>query len=369
MVSSTEPTGPVSGEGKPVLPFGMTLAIGSLPHADPERALDLILNACPEAPCWPQLPALGFQENMMVQFSEGIPCLRIDREAKKISFTRPEADPEALTRFYEDVFEAEQTCDLSAFELSDSFARGFHLFTERLSRVRETPAPFVKGQITGPLTFGLSVLDQEGLPSLFDDTLSDVIRKAILMKARWQIEQLRPCGKTGILFVDEPILAAFGSAAFINLSRQQAVSTLREIFSQVQSSGFLVGSHCCANTDWSLMVEAGVDIINFDAYAYLDSIGLYADSITAFLKRGGYLAWGIVPSQEIEKRPSAEDLFDLTCRGIDRLAEKGLPEKELSKNLLLTTSCGLATLSEKDAEQALDELKHLHLLVRARLKG
>jgi len=369
MKPSNTPSNPASGKGNPGLPSGMTLAIGSMPHPDPERALDLILESCPQAPCWPQLPALGFQENMMAQFSEGIPCLHVDHEANKIFFKRPESDPEALTVFYENVFNAEKTGDLSSFALSESFARGFYAFLERLSSNQESrPNPFVKGQITGPLTFGLTILDEEGLPALFDDTLSDVIQKGIAMKALWQIERLKPCGGAGILFVDEPILAAFGSAAYINLSRQEAVSTLRNVFSQVQSSGFLVGSHCCANTDWSLMVEAGVDIINFDAYAYMDSIGLYADSISDFLKRGGYLAWGIVPSTEIDKRPPPEDLFGMIQQGIEELVEKGLPRKELLENLLLTTSCGLGTLSEKEAEQALDELKHLNLLVQEKLK-
>lgn len=353
----------------PRLPSGLTLAIGSMPHRDAVRALELILKACPEAPCWPQLPLLGFQENMMAQYSEGIPCIRVDREDSKIYFVRPESYPDELTRFYENVFHAEKTGDFSAFALSEFYAKGIHAFTHRMSGTREIPQPFVKGQITGPLTFGLSILDEKGLPSLFDETLSDVIRKGVLMKALWQIDCLKPCGKTGILFVDEPILAAFGSAAFINLSREQAVSTLEEIFSAVKSSGFLVGSHCCANTDWSLMIEAGVDIINFDAYAYLDSLALYSESVADFLKRGGYLAWGIVPSQQLEKRPSVETLFDMLLKGIDQLVGKGLPREELVENLLLTTSCGLGTLTEDEAERALDELQQLSGWVRERTRN
>lgn len=351
------------------LPTGLALAIGSMPHQDSRLALDRILEACPEAPCWPQLPSLGFRENMVTQFSEGIPCIRVDWERNKIFFARPEACTEELTRFYEDCLQADQTGDLTPFALSESYAIGLHAFLERLSGPPGASLAFVKGQITGPLTFGLSILDEEGLPALFDETLVDVVRKGILMKALWQLECLAPWGAERILFVDEPILAAFGSSAYINLTREQAVAVLKENFSAVKSKGALVGSHCCGNTDWSLMVDAGVDIINFDAYVYMDSIGLYAESLAEFLNRGGYLAWGIVPSQRLELRPSPEDLLEMLRQGIDGLSERGVSREKLIANLLITTSCGLGTSTEEEAETALRELQMLQGLVREKLAG
>ena len=357
----------IQGRSPPRPPTGMTLAIGSMPHTDPRLAVELILDACPQAPCWPQLPALGFQENMMAQFSEVIPCVRVDRERKKVFIERSDSAPEELAAFYEKVFAAESAGDLSAFALSESSARGFTTFLRRFSSRAGPPPLFLKGQITGPLTFGLSVLDEQGLPALFDDTFSDVVRQAIRLQALWQIERLQSGPGAGILFVDEPVLAGFGSAAYINLSRVQAVDTLREIFNAVKATGFLVGSHCCANTDWSLMVEAGVDIINFDAFTYLDSLALYTASLTGFLRRGGLLAWGLVPTQGPENRSTPEELFRRLTAGIDMLVEHGFPRRELTRNLILTTSCGLGTLTEQGAEATLRELKELGRLVQERL--
>ncbi len=351
-----------------LLPSGQALAIGSMPHQDPAQAVTHILEACPEAPCWPQLPALGFQENMYAQFSEGFPGLQLDCEAKKISFGQPASGWEAsLTKFYENYFEAEKTGDFTPFAMSASYAKGFYEFIDRLEKHQAPPCNFIKGQITGPLTFGLSIMDENGLPAFFNDTLSDVIQKGILMKALWQIERLKPYGTTCIIFVDEPILSAFGSAAYINLTREKAVSVLKETFAVIKQADCLVGSHCCGNTEWSLMVDAGVDIINFDAYVYTEEIALYAESLSTFINRGGYLAWGIVPSQSMEKRPSPEDLFDLLNRGITMLSEKGIPKEGLLKNLLVTPSCGLGTLTEQEAEKAMKELRDLDQLIRGRI--
>ena len=349
------------------LPSGLALAIGSMPHRDSQVALDRILDACPQAPCWPQLPSLGFQENMMTQFSEGIPCIRVNWDKNKIFFARPENCHDELTKFYEDYLEAESTGNLSPFALSASYARGFHSFLERLSPPHGSRMDFVKGQVTGPLTFGLSIMDEKGLPGLFDETLADVVRKAILMKCVWQVECLAPLGERCILFVDEPILAAFGSSAYISLSREQAIDILQENFAAVKNKGALVGSHCCGNTDWSLMVEAGVDIINFDAYVYMDSVALYADSLAEFLDKGGYLAWGIVPSQSLEARPKPEELLQMLRQGIELLSDRGLCRERLLTNLVLTTSCGLGTLTVAEAEAALHELETLQGLVRDRL--
>jgi methionine synthase II (cobalamin-independent) len=336
-----------------------------MPHRDAGMALDRIIEACPEAPCWPQLPALGFQENMTPQFSEGFPCIRIDRERKRVYFLRPEDCTEELTRFYEEVMRAEQTGDLGPFALSASYAKGLYVLEERFAAKTSGAAfPFVKGQVTGPLTFGLSVLDEKGLPALFDETLEDVVRKGILLKAVWQMSRLESWGRQRILFVDEPVLAAFGSSAYVNLGRETAVGILQEIFSAIQAQGVLAGSHCCGNTDWSLLVEAGVDIINFDAYVYPDSVGLYAEAICGFLERGGYLAWGIVPSQSLGVRPRPEELLRRLGQGIDGLAGLGISKDLLQRNLLLTPSCGLATLTEEEAEAALRELASLRRLVR-----
>ncbi len=54
--------------------------------------------------------------------------------------------------------------------------------------------------------------------------------------------------------------------------------------------------HCCGNTEWSILIDAGVDILNFDAFDYGDTILLYPDALKAYLKAGKALAFGVVPT-------------------------------------------------------------------------
>jgi len=63
-------------------PQGLATAIGSMPHTNPSNACDIILNAIPEIPIWPQLPNTNFREEMETQYNEGIPCVVLDKGKK-----------------------------------------------------------------------------------------------------------------------------------------------------------------------------------------------------------------------------------------------------------------------------------------------
>jgi len=100
-----------------------------------------------------------------------------------------------------------------------------------------------------------------------------------------------------ILFVDEPYMASFDSA-FISLSREQVIAMLNEVFHAIQDEGALAGVHCCANTDWSVLLETGADILNRDAYGHIENLALYPLGLRQLLDRGGVVAWGILPNDE-----------------------------------------------------------------------
>jgi hypothetical protein len=131
-----------------------------------------------------------------------------------------------------------------------------------------------------------------------------------------------------IVFIDEPALAGFGSSELISISKEEILACLKEVAEAIHDDGGLAGIHVCANTDWSLVLDSGVDIVNFDAYAYFDRFILYRSQVRDFLAAGGFLAWGIVPTlkpEEIE-RETVESLFagmqarltQVEALGIDR---------------------------------------------------
>jgi hypothetical protein len=227
--------------------------------------------------------------------------------------------------------------------------------------LRSSSGEWVKGQVTGPVSIGLTVTDQDLRASLYNDLLVDPIVKNIAMNARWQVRQLKTVRPKVIISVDEPYMASFGSA-YISLSREQVVTMLDEIFEAIHQEGALAGTHCCGNTDWSILLATTVDILNLDAYGYLDSLALYPAEMRAFLDRGGIVAWGIAPTNEDIYKVTPEILADRLLDGLALIEKKArnrgvnISVKELADRSLITPTCGLAPTTVDIAERAVDVL-------------
>jgi hypothetical protein len=236
--------------------------------------------------------------------------------------------------------------DANLFAVSADYAAG--LYALRDARAALQRAQWIKGQVTGPISFGLKVVDQNLRPMLYDDTLRDVLVKHLARKAQWQEKFLSELGQT-LIFVDEPSLALIG-ASVVALNRDEVVRDLEEVFSALRG---LKGTHCCGNTDWSMLLETSVNVISFDAYTYAENLALFADDVKRFLDRGGALAWGIVPT--VEEQIASESVESLVARldaAMGLLVKKGIDRDLLYARALITPACGLGTISVAAAERA-----------------
>ena len=323
----------------------LPLHLGSLPHTNPQAACDLILESFAQVSTWPQLPKRTFLENMYAQFSEGFPGVVLEDERIYVDRIR-DLDPD-LERLYLAYLEN----DLSYGALGADYAAGLVAFSQTLSASDRQPM-VVKGQVTGPISWGLTVVDQDRRPVLYDDILADALAKHLRLKAAWQEQELRKIAPTTIVFIDEPYMSAFGSA-YISLNREQVITLLEEVFAGLTG---LKGTHCCGNTDWSVLLSTSAEIISFDTYHYAQAFALYAEDVRAFLKRGGVIAWGIVPAdnEEALMNETVESLIARLHEAMNLLVRKGINFDDLINASLITPSCGLRTLSEEAAKRVFE---------------
>ncbi len=91
-------------------------------------------------------------------------------------------------------------------------------------------------------------------------------------------------------------------------------------------------------------MDTGLDILNFDAYEVMEQFSLYPKQLRAFLEKGGYVAWGIVPSLGYSPELTAGFLADRLDQGWRALDRKGVPRELLAARALITTACGLSML-------------------------
>jgi hypothetical protein len=347
-------------------PNFLTTMVGSVPYTDTAEICQRLAQSI-DVPIWPQMVKLNFRENMYTQYSAQLPAVVLDEENEKITFNTSQDITLALETFYMPYIED----DVDAFALPPEYAAGFYTMLETLQTINTNGTPgWAKGQVTGPISTGLTVTDQDLRAALYNDMLADALVKNAAMNARWQVRQLKTVRPNVMISVDEPYMASFGSA-YISLSREQVIAMLDEIFEAIHSEGALAGVHCCGNTDWSVLMGTQVDIINLDAYGYLDSLALYPHELRAFLDRGGVISWGIVPSTEQIDNVTPQGLADQLRAGFNLISDKAaargvtIAPDEFDTHSLITSACGLGPTTIAVADKVLPMLVQTSQILRA----
>ena len=337
-------------------PRCLATAIGSLPHADAAEAVRVVLANIPDAPIWPQLPANGLNEQMEIQYTEGIPRVVIDREKQRMYIDTTGDTSIGTGRLLR---EASWPTTWTRSAITPGVLQG-HLRHGSALEAAGGTRPFVKVQTTGPLSFGLTIVDENKRAIYYNDEFVDVVVKALAMKCRWQIRKFRPYAEKVICFIDEPILSAFGSSTYVSVTRDDVVAKLSEVIDAVHAEGALAGIHCCGNTEWRILIDAGVDIVNFDAFDYGETIALYPEAVKRHLEAGKALAWGIVPtnSAKIQAQTRGEPGGASSTRLVDNLAKAaGIDRELILRQALITPSCGTGSLPVADAERVFATLR------------
>ncbi len=348
------------------IPRALPAWIGSLPLADHDEAVRMMMEYTPDIPLWIQLPHFK-SEGMIAQFLPGLPGLKVDGDRKFIKTDDERFDQEILSFFEEYMAITQDEVDLanSRFALTHDTAPGFFEFTKCLDTLEEPPVA-IKGQITGPFTFSTGIVDQDGKAIFYNDQLRDAAIKSIALKARWQVQQLKKYGVPVMIFLDEPGLAGYGSSAFISVSRQDIAACLEEVIAAIHAEGALAGVHVCANAEWPLILDSSADIVSFDAYSFFDKFILYPLQIKGFIDKGGIVAWGIVPTGNIDavEKESVESLAELWENEVDQLAGIGIERSRILDQSLITPSCGTGSLPLPVAEKVLQMNKALSDQIR-----
>ena len=325
--------------------------VGSVPFTDPKTACRVIFDNFDKIPFWPQLIRRSYLENMYTQFSERLPGLILDNGSKTIHI-----DTKNVSKEIEEVYARYLDGDVDFFKISEEYAGGLYEFLNILKSA-ERHTKFVKGQTTGPISFALSLTDENKRAVIYDKDLFEVLAKVLAMRVKWQIRRIRKIFPGGIIiFIDEPYLVSLGSS-YVNIDVAEASKKLDELIAAIKGEGALAAIHCCGNTDWSFLLRRDIDILNFDAYTFTKEFFLYADDIKNFLQKSGTIAWGIVPSSDAVDKETAKSLLGKMEDAIKALAGKGIEKGSISS--MITPSCGVGTLDEDRAKKILEMTRAL----------
>ena len=209
----------MSDSGTPFAPRWLPLITGGLPHTDPAAAWKALLSRFPEIPSWPRLPRRSNLENMYTQYSERFPGISIENGGILVDRN---ADLDlGLERLYLAYLEG----DLSYGETGTEYAAALDSLLDGEVVLPVTPLA-IKGEITGPISWGLTIVDQDRHPILYDEVLEDAVAKHLRLKAAWQEKALsRLCPHT-LMVVNDPYMSSYGTSA-VSLGPKRIIEMLR----------------------------------------------------------------------------------------------------------------------------------------------
>ena len=289
----------------------LVTGVGSLPHTDPDAAAGFVL-ATTTVPYLPQLPLRHPEERMLVQWGDGLcGCGAVDTSIG-LEYGAP-AGPRA---------EGFVGADVMLSNLSDD-------------------VPAVKTQATGPVTLALGLLAAghpgRGLLDCVTTGLIDYVDDHISTVA-----SSLPGAEITLVF-DEPGLSGLLVPGF-PISASDAREALRIT---IEAAPVRAGVHCCADTDWSVVTAAGASLISWDVNALGAAFADHAEALAGATWAGTRFIWGVVPTQT---QPIPSDLEIRLQRIVGRLVMSGAKMAGLLDGAMFSPACGLAGLTEGQAE-------------------
>jgi len=271
----------------------MTTAMGVMPHKNPEHALELALGL--DIPFWPQLPRISFSEDMFAQLADGFPGAHINLEEKRVEFD--------TSRFAEELGEfSARMDDNDLYTIHDRNSMTYQQYLETDFSDRAT----IRGQFCGPVNLGFRVTDEGKRPLIYNDDVRSLLFDFTLRKINLQYQQLAAKHPNAFVWVDEPGLGwVFNS--HVGYNELQAQKDYRDFLDGFEGPRAL---HLCLNVHLPYLFGLGLDILSIDAFQFETMPKGYSEDIARFLKGGGILSWGLVPTESVTLDPETpETLF------------------------------------------------------------
>lgn len=313
------------------LGVGLASGIGHLPHFDPGDAVEFVLRHTPRLPSVPALPARSRREGMIAQGAHGVAGITV-RDDGSLMIDVGALDPDAPLD--DEGFTGDAWVGLRAF----------------LTAVADRDGP-VKVSVTGPVTLGVA-LWAAGVDADLAFRLSGSVTRR---RTRVLVDHIlrRVPQSQIVVFLDEPAMGSLTDEGFpigINDGVDLVSATLASVESLV-----ITGLHCCTAVDHRLLLGAGPDILSVPVD---ERIVRHAGLVGDHLDRGGWIAWGAVPTGG-PVGPSVDRLWRRLVDVWSSLSAESCDPAVLRDNAMITPVCGLAQHGVTQAELVMEHVSNL----------
>ena len=324
---------------------------GALPYRSVESATKLVAKFFDQMPFLAELPNMCVTDTVLNRTLSNIPGVLI--KDSKIEL-KPEGTvyQKELAKLNK-AFNNPNMSNLDYFRIEAPFMEKF------LQIVKKFKSANAVVNLLGPFTMSqlLNVAADEQM--LTERGFRRLYIQAVCVKALWIINKIKEyCPTTvPIIVLDEFLYGQLG-----NLKRENediTVDMVTNIFAKVtdkiKSAGALVAVQCFDKCDWKIPINAGVDIISFDAYNNPNNLCIIPQKVIEFVSHGGKINWGIVPVMT-ESMITALNIDYVSHRlhsTLEGLILSGVPEKYVYDSALVSIQGNVCDMPVIFAEKSI----------------
>jgi len=303
-----------------------TIGVGSLPHRDLAAAVSFSFDAF-DVLTLPSLPRRSPAEAPVAQGLIGAQGVTLGQYgAIAIDVARLDPDAVVLTDFGADGFAGFRACLDLAVD-------------------RQHAGP-IKWQFVGPISVGLA-LRRAGAPSEVAFPMAARLVRSHLASIAATVATALP-DSPQLVVIDEPFLEDLMSHNF-PIAPDEAVDLLSSALAVVEMHA-TVGVHACGDVDLATLMSAGPSVLSLPARTCLVP---YAGYLARFLRDGGTVAWGAVPTEGPISGAAGRTAARLEALW-EQLVERGCDPELLRRQSLVSPQCGLGGHSASVAARVCD---------------
>jgi hypothetical protein len=166
-----------------------------------------------------------------------------------------------------------------------------------------------------------------------------------------------------VVVFDEPGLVG-GLRSDLPLAGDQVIDVLSAALAAVEQEA-LTGVHVCGPADWRLILQAGPQVLSMPVGAEVTSS---AGALGSFLERGGWVAWGAVPTDGPMGEQTSRYWRQLSAQWCE-LVQNGCDPVLLRRHALVTPVCGLALHDEVQTDHVFGLVRELAEKIHDQVMG
>lgn len=300
------------------------LPYGSLPYEEVHYVAKMMAKLYEHSPYLSLLPKIK-EEDIITRTIANIPGIK-KKDGKFIFRDSSEKIKKEIVKL-DAVFNTPTPDNLECYHIESVYLEKF------LSILKKNQPKEVVINLLGPVSLSQILTTKDNIQMLSDKYYRKFVVQAVCVKALWAIAKIKEFSPESmpIIVLEEPLLYKIGDLKRENddITKDTIVNMYSKTILKIKEYQASVVVQSFSKCDWSIPIEAGADIISFDAYNNPNNLNIIAEKVNNFLLNGGRINWAIVPThnENMVKSLKIDDVLSRFVKTVEGLVLSGVSDK------------------------------------------